>query len=730
MASRSKCSKRYRRDPYLLTGIIWNRNDTSLIKLEIELYGSVDAGDPNVPIYKAEAECTVSSWTDCVRNVALGDLTDGTNRLRSAVGVESLQPHERDSFEAWFPTEDMELYAVSSHSLIWDHPRIAYKEALKAKENHPLVQLVRAEASLPLNEWETAISSLEQLDLFLGAASPNVSESVPFKNLASKAAKLRAEIIEEQPALQMGILKERFAKLYPDDFHRGFHWAEQWATKNDSQQALLAIETLRRLPLGQDHPWLNLLAARSFLNLGEHRKAEILARSALAETKKRGLLWHQARAHVLIASALAQQGPFARDDFEKNLYSAQQIFQRLGYQKGSAWCAELRADFYNRFEKKEALVSFLEAHSIYQDMGDEAAAISICYYLHTDRFSDETFECRLPTSEDLAKYPNLLTNTIIKVYNDGTSAHLAADFTAAKRHYQTALELFTAQGDKTYVAVALNSLGELDFLAGRFQASLDRHRDAIRTLERKDPALGEQEGNSEFLGAALVRRGLTSFEFQYGKYGIGTALLDLKRVLSYYESSASVESLIEAHLVLAEIEIFQQNPGIAQDRLLSLKDQALRLENKSILARFYSLLGKTAILQGQGSDARVFADKALEFASQVTDFRARWSADILNGELKGQEHFSEGTVILRGVAEKAAGAGALGFELKALLALSKVEVANGEEQKARCRLAAILRKAEGDDKIDRHGRFISEVEKLNLHPRSVPTETCSQLLEK
>lgn len=644
----------------------------------------------------------LTAWSDSgeMSNllVRIDRLTDGTEteNLRRRLGAEPLRLPDEESFRQWFPEDlaTLRVYSQAVHDLQQDRPRQAF-DGLSHTPNveHPLVALALAEAAVRTGDWERAANALQSAEEGFAQMASGIHSSIPGRIFESKVSKLAAALSEE-PEKELQALQRRFAEYFPDDLAHGFRWAEQASFLGGPRYTRDILSLLRRFfPIGEDHVWLDLLEADALLHQAEHGASCEMAGMALERARELGLPWSQARAHLATAVCLDAQGGRAAEDPEPHLAASRRLFEEVGDATNAARGLELSASFYEHFDLARARSRYRQALEIYRSVGAPFDALRMCVVLGllADSIAQEGTEC----NELLARMPHEgSTIEIAHLENErGFTFHLAGALEPARRHYEEARRLFEKAEATDFQALMGTNLGELDFLQGRLDQALEKHREALENQSELGWIAFGQYGEGKVLVAqGDVVSGMTSYR----------AALPNSSDEYAWEPDEDGATFVEAHLGLAEADVYRRRAREALERLATIENAVVRFGDSNLESRLHATKAQAYLALEEIEEAREAAAAAKEEAEEARldgnkDFRALWTAEIVMGQVQAlsEDTREEGSQTLQAVAAKAAEAGARGFELEALLALGHAELEQGRTSSGRCRLILVRHRAAG-----------------------------------
>jgi len=682
---------------FVIAGRFEPSESLSSVELEIQLYGAENGG----LLGTWSDEGALRNWCQRVEHVIDGGRTRSEPILREALGAKPLTMPQREVLCRWFPSdfEVMRSYATARRHLDWNRPWPAFDtlSAAETGDTDPLTALTLAEAASNIGSWDIAIAALEGAEAGLEetlAAVPAIADSVPAAIFRSKVEKLWA-VIDQEPSKEIELLRERFASYYADDLGRGYRWAEQGSYLAGPDYTLEALPLLRRLPHGDEHPWLDLLESRALLLTSDYRASLDKARLALERTGERGMPWHEARAHIAIAAALREMGGFAEEDLEDHFNEARQLFRELDDPAEEAKAIEVQASIYGNFKRERAEELYFEALEIYRRQGDLSATLRVCYTLRNIVDTDLSQEVACVEELSRTQDAGALSDIAFLEAETAKRLHLAADFEAARIHYESARELFDAARDADLSYLILTNLGELDFLEGRLEEALEKHEKAVEEHEKLSSWWVPYDQYREAVTRAAIG------EYTTAKTLHRKALPNSADEYAWAPLEDG-ETFVEIHLGLAEIDLWSGRASEALDRLETIRDGVETFGDENLVSRLHAIRARAHLQLAKTAEAKRESDEALSAARNAQssghrDFRALWGAEIISAELQALSGDTPdaGLRALEELAQRAARVNARGFELEALLALGESQLARGALAKGRCQLLILRERAAG-----------------------------------
>ena len=256
-------------------------------------------------------------------------------------------------------------------------------------------------------------------------------------------------------------------------------------------------------------------------------------------------------------------------------------------------------------------------------------------------------------------------------YSLGTLSTTQKQFTAAKKHFAAALEIFEADGNVHGHALALRNAAVVDRFFGDYEAMLAKYEQALASIR----------GVGDLVGEANVLRRMAKFRIDEGDATVACELLERALELcteaDYRRGAAQVLST-SADLYLSMGQL-QRARGALNEVLSTVREIGDRTGEAHAL---YGL-GVIRRREGRLSSAETTLAQALSLAESVGDRMIKAQAHYLLGDL----------AVARGDATTAAGhldqasatfadLGAALWHARTLMLLSEVEQCAGDTGKA------------------------------------------------
>jgi serine/threonine protein kinase/tetratricopeptide (TPR) repeat protein len=446
--------------------------------------------------------------------------------------------------------------------------------------------------------------------------------------------------------------------FFPDDLEYGLRLSAAQISAGSGQEALVTIESLRKLPHPvSDDPRIDLAEARAADSLSDYKRAETLAVRAEDNAKQRGRRFLEAQALLQQCWALRNLGELERakaigEQAGKTLADAGDF---RGEAKSLTCVANVLAD---QGQVAEARSKHEKALALARQIGAEGdiagALLNIGVLLATQQELDAS---NAQNNEALALANRIGDKYDALIAENNLAANLISqgDFPGARKILETSVETARQTGDKSSIADVLTNLGTISYLQGDLAAArrdLETSLAASRELGTKSRiasslvSIGEVLlAQDDLVGAERDFNESLSIRTQLGEKGniagsqISLAMLALERnqaekaetlakaAAAEFQAETDADQETSARDVLAQSFLAQAKFAAAQSEIaraqaLPIRDQASKLSFDVTCAR---VLGRT----GQPGQALRNLQATLSTAKRMKlkgiEFSARWA---------------------------------------------------------------------------------------------------------
>jgi TolB-like protein len=617
-----------------------------------------------------------AAWLDLADRASEGPSEKESFRHR--LGVAPLTLEQKRGLRSLFPTDlqAAQLYAQGlDRYRRFDHPGAADLFARAAKlEPHPLVLADLADVEHSLGQSKEAAAAIETAR----RRAPPGEHRRRVELIGRKVA------LDRQGAAEMS--EALFREYYPDDLGYGLLAAQALLDAGSAEDALLLIGELRNLPSAQQHPALDRAEARAFFQLQRYGQAKASAERALSEAQGIGAVRQEALVRLLLASTFSLMGEAPKAAEQRR--PARRGFERTGDLLGVAKCVELTAVLYVNLDLETAAGLYRDAVERYDSLGaraDKARALFGLSGVLSRQGDDGAAEKLSADAAALASQSSASLSEGVAEFLEGYRLHIAGQLTAAQARYEAARVIFGKINQRDSYATILTNLGEIEHLYGRIANAEELHRQALEIHE----ATGGGEG-AAYDNVCLGRTQAAAGAYFAARQRYELALRRLRPAEG--GSPPEPETLAEALLAMAELELLTGKPGKAEERAREAAEVADGARQDALRSRARALLARALLDQRKIDAARKVAKEATDLApgdfrsireAQIAEARARAAAGEVDAALQSLER----------VAAETAKAGLVVYEMESLLAAGEIEMADGRLNPARRRLEALQTRA-------------------------------------
>ncbi|HEX7183100.1 MAG TPA: TIR domain-containing protein [Thermoanaerobaculia bacterium] len=618
-----------------------------------------------------------AAWFDLADRASEGSSEKGSFRHR--LGVAPLILEQKRSLRSLFPTDlqAAQLYAQGlDRYRRFDRLSAADLFARAAKlEPHPLVLANLADVEHSLGRSKEAAAAVETAK----RRAPPGEHRRRVELIGRKVS------LDRQGAAEMS--EALFREYFPDDLGYGLQAVTALLDAGSAEDALLLIGELRDFPSAERHPAFDRAEARAFLQLQRYGKARAGAERALKEAHGIGALHQEALARLLLASTFSMMGQAPQA--EEQLRAARSGFERTGDLLGVAKCVELTGLLYVNLDLETAAGLYRETIERYDSLGARADKARVLFGLSgvLSRQGDDSAAEKLSVEATaLASQSSASLSEGLAEFLEGYRLHVAGQLTAAQARYEAARVIFGKVNQRDHYATTLTNLGEIEHLRGRLANAEELHHQALKIHEA-----GGGEG-AAYDNVCLGRTQAAAGNYFAARQQYDRALRRLQPAAG--GSPPEPETLVEALLAMAELELLTGKPGKAEERAREAAEVADGAGQNALRSRARALLARALLDQRKIDAARKVAKEAADLAhgdfrsvreSQIAGARARAAAGEVDAALQALEK----------VAAETGKAGLVVYEMESLLAAGEIEMADGRLNPARRRLEALQTRAAG-----------------------------------
>ena len=598
-------------------------------------------------------------------------------RLRARLGTTPATAEAMEAARAELPSnEQAERLYAEGRAKLWNFDFLAARDllvkAVAADPENAAAYSALAEAWSALGYGATAQEQAKHaLDL---------STKLPREEQLSIEGRYREFIFDWPKAIE---IYRALTQFYPDNLEYGLRLATVLSKAGRSQDSLLAVAALRRLPKPiSDDPRIDLREANTFDHAGEYQQLQAAAANAAAKAQKRG-------SRVLLAEAKLQQSLAAsRLNDPKGALAlveeAQAVYREVGDKYGFARAQYRMADLLfdeGEFAQSNALLE--QCLQVFHTLGSDRDAAATLNDIAGGLFEMGELSKAKGMYEEALVGQRLVRNKrgIADVLaNLGEIASQQGDLARAGKYYAEALDLYNELGEKGALAGIQNNMGEVlvdqgDLAGGKslweqslaLRRELGNESDMAESMHNIAGALGEQ---GDVAGAQKMYDEALAIQSNRGEQG-----------------NAAGTRLGKAQLLLES-----GNPGDSEPLIRSALDQFKKEKQVQAEVFAHATLAQTYLELGRLTEAKAEVTQASRLADKNESYKVRLKTGIVAAEvLAAAGKPDDAARNLRRTIKDAQNTGFFLLQLEASLALADAETKSGKKAEGRALLESVER---------------------------------------
>jgi serine/threonine protein kinase/tetratricopeptide (TPR) repeat protein len=513
--------------------------------------------------------------------------------------------------------------------------------------------------------------------------------------------------------------------FFPDNLEYGLRLAAVQTAAGKGQDALAALESLRKLPPpeGSDAT-IDLAESLAANSISDYKREASAASVAAKKAKVIGARLVVARARLLEARALMELGEPAKA--LPLLAEAKDIYTAAGDQFALARVLQnIGLAYFYQSNFDQAKKTYEEALTIQQGLGNRANQAKLLngIGLVLERKNDldgakRAYQQTLDICREIDDRAMIGT----AVGNVGSVEAQQGDFRNAQKHFQEALNVARQVGELSAVGLQLGNLAQIMVLEGNSSAAKPFLEESIQ--------ISRSTGKKYDLGTALIQLGdlhlklgeLAAAQDSYAEarqmYTAAGNQADASAALSSIgHVQAARGNLADARHSFEEALVSGQRLGnmrAIQDTLMALSDLALeegRFSDAEAEARqaleglragkdrkneavAEALLADALLAQKKLQEAQTLASQAQKLAAEGSDSDSQIYVALVDAKIRAASgKFSDATKLLKQIISDARKSALLARELEARFFLGETEVEEGDLAAGDAELRALQREA-------------------------------------
>jgi len=600
--------------------------------------------------------------------------------LREKLGIATVSPADLDKARAALPSDPRaaQLYSEAlAKSRNFDPltARDLLVKAIQVDPNHSLSHSLLAESLFSLG-----------YDTQAGAEAKNafdLSGTLPRENQLLIEGRYH-ELSNDFPA---AIETYRSLwKFFPDNLDYGLRLAAAQSKVSLTQEALLTITELRKLPdpLGNDLR-IDLEESNVTSTLGDFKRSRQIAEAVAEKAKLQG-------SRLLLADAISRES-WALDrlgDFDKSFAissEARNLAQQSGNLRVAAYAANVMGSaLYDKGDLEGARKAYEDALRLARQVGSQRTISAVTSNIG-NTFYDQG------NNTDARRYYEQALEINRRVDNKGGMAsdlgNLAnvlqglGDLAGCLSAEEQALQAFRDVGDRRGEATTLGNLGSVLVDRGELIPAKQRYDQALTLLRE----IGFQRGQvSALSGLAAI---LEAQDHLPEARAAALEALALGRQLKDDSDTAL------SQWQLADIAFEQGSAFEAEGLARSAVEEFDREKSVANGCSSAALLGRALLAQGKLKEAQTATDSALALCRKAQVKSSRFQAEMVGAAVTFKTgKAARALQILDGLQAEIRQGGFGGYELESRLFMGEIELNSGRVASGRARLEALDKDAQ------------------------------------
>ena len=473
--------------------------------------------------------------------------------------------------------------------------------------------------------------------------------------------------------------------FFPDNLDYGLRLAAAQTSAGKPQDAIATVTMLRKLPtLDGNSPAIDLAEARAAGAMSDFKRQLTLSETAAGKGRTSGVKLLVAGARLLQGTAFANLGSLeeARAAFD----DARQMYAAAGDRWDAANSAiNLAYVLAKAGDMTGARNIHQESLTIYNELGDRrgtAAALVSMASLY--RSQADLAGARRLHEQALAIYRELgdRVGEAKSLNNIANVLAVAGDLQGAAKMYEAALPIFRETRDRNGAATVLGNLADLAAESGDISGAAAFHEESLATFRELDNKSAVAFTLSRLADLHLIQGDLAASRKKH------------EEALALRTHIGEKGSVADNQVALAQIAFQEGFPARAETPAREAIEQFRAEGRTDDEASATAVLARSLLAQGKYADARASNVRAEELSAKSNNGALRLSIAITTASIQAfGGDTARATNSLNAIAAEARKFGLIALELEARLALGQIEVAAGNLDAGRSRLATVQRNA-------------------------------------
>jgi serine/threonine protein kinase/TolB-like protein/Tfp pilus assembly protein PilF len=513
--------------------------------------------------------------------------------------------------------------------------------------------------------------------------------------------------------------------FFPDNLDYGLRLADAQTKAGKGNDALLTVQTLRKLPAPTcDSPAIDFAEALAAESVSDYERERTAATNGVRKADGAGMRSLAARA--LLAEGYSQRALAQPEKAIASVTLAKQIFEQVHDRGGAAKAANsMGIAFYDSGDLLGAKKAYEESLRVYRDIGNghgTAAVLSNLAEVVGD-LGDQNDSIKLG-EQALAIFRQIgektgMGNALIGI---GGTLISQGDLSLAAQALQQALAIKRETGDQDGVAYCLANMGVVSQMRGEINKAKINFEEAIN-IRRSSGHLGaigypleslgeiaaaggdlsgakqhlaetltiaRQSGDKQLAALAIAKMG--EIELQEGDFT--EARKSYQQALEMWNALGKKGNAEETELAIAELALEEGNSGDTR----TLSEKALReftaetLRDDQIFARV--LLARVFLVESKTPDAQKEIHLAKRIAAKSQNRFAQLKLAIVSARADfASRKTTQSIKALEAALADAKKHGLVPLQFEASLALGEIELTTGRVKVGQERLDRLQREA-------------------------------------